>query len=81
MYRNAERRPGPTYYRAAYACGLSRRIGADAPAQHRAGKAFEIATQKCEQAHALKGQRSFPNDGLKTCLAKAVDDIAPAVQP
>jgi hypothetical protein len=76
VYRNRERRPGPTYYRAAYGCGVVRRLP-DAKAQQQAGRQFDAAADRCEKEHALTGQRSYPNQPLRDCLAAAVDQIAP----
>jgi len=79
VYRNKDRKPGPTYYRAAYACGVARRIGTDAEAQRRVGKAFDAAADRCEKQHALEGPRSYPNEPLRNCLAESVKKLAPPV--
>ena len=78
VYRNKERRPGPTYYRAGYGCGLVMRTG-DAPKerQQEASRQFEVAADRCEKQHAMTGARSYPNRPLRNCLANAVDAIAP----
>ena len=77
VYRDRERKPGPLYYRTAYSCGLGKRLGDDAPAQQKAGKAFEEAADRCEREHALPGKRTYPNRALRECLARAVDELAP----
>lgn len=77
VYRNPGRKAGPTYYRAAYSCGLSRRVGNDAQAQKELGKAFDERADRCEREHPLAGKRTYPNRALRECLRRAVDELAP----
>lgn len=78
VYRDRERKPGPMYYRTAYSCGLGKRLGDDPQAQQRLGQAFAEAADRCEREHALAGKRTYPNRPLRECLARAVDQLAPA---
>lgn len=77
VYRNRERKPGPTYYRAAYSCGLTKRVGAQAAP---IAQAFDEAAARCERDHVLSGKRSYPNRALRDCLAHAVDRLAPVAK-
>lgn len=81
VYRNAQRRPGPTYYRAAYSCGLAKRLERNPAARKGAGPAFDAAVAACEKAHPDRAARSYPNAPLRECLAQAVDRIAPPGMP
>lgn len=74
VFRAKHRRPGALYYRAAYACGVSKRIGDDTAAQQRAGKAFDAAADRCEREHPQPG-RSFPNQPLRECMAAALERV------
>ena len=78
VYRNKQRRPGPSYYRAAYACGLAKRLEANPAARKGAGPAFDAAVAACEKAHPPTAARSYPDPLLRACLAQAVDRIAGA---
>jgi hypothetical protein len=76
VFRAKERPPGTLYYRAAYACGVSKRVAdADAAARQSAGKAFDAAAGRCEREHP-PARRSYPNQPLRECLAGAVEGIA-----
>jgi hypothetical protein len=77
VYRGARRSPGQAYYRAAYSCGLTKRLGDDAAARRQAGTEFDAAVARCEQAHPAARARSWPNRPLGHCLAAAVERIRP----
>lgn len=77
VFRRKQRRPGPTYYRAAYSCGVAKRTAGDPQAQRAAGPAFEQAADACEAQHPMTGARSYPNPRLRDCLAAAVERVAP----
>ena len=77
VYRNPQRKAGPTYYRAAYSCGLALRLRDDGQAQQKLGKAFDEAADRCEREHAFTGKRTFPNQALRECLRRTVDELAP----